>query len=120
MQLVALVGKTKEIDIDSLTKTKAWENHAFVGYQMPQLLSNLSWALSLHAARICFRALSFLAARVRFLAARISLAALFLLYTLSFGAASLFSALALVSFLAAASYKSNSYNSSQQNLFHTT
>ena len=45
-----LVGKTKEIDIDSLTKTKAWENHAFVGYQMPQLLSSLSWALSLHAA----------------------------------------------------------------------
>ena len=113
MQHAALVGKTKEIDIDSLTKTKAWENHAFVGYQMPQLLSSLSWALSLHAARICFRALSFLAARI-------SLAALFLLYTLSFWAASLFSALALVSFLAAASYKSNSYNSSQQNLFHTT
>ena len=117
MQHAALVGKTKEIDRDSLTKTKAWENHAFVGYQMPQLLSSLSWALSLHAARICFRALSF-AARVRFLAARISLAAF--LYTLSFWAASLFSALALVSFLAAASYKSNSYNSSQQNLFHTT
>ena len=86
---------------------------------MPQLLSNLSWALSLHAARICFRALSFLAARIWFLAARISLLAAFL-YTLSFWAASLFSALALVSFLAAASYKSNSYNSSQQNLFHTT
>ena len=112
-----LESKTKEIDIDFLTKTKAWENHAFVGYQMPQLLSSLSWALSLHAARICFRALSF-AARVRFLAARISLAAF--LYTLSFWAASLFSALALVSLLAAASYKSNSYNSGQQNLFHTT
>ena len=119
MQLVALVGKTKYLFETILqTKTKAWENHAFVGYQMPQLLSSLSWALSLHAARICFRALSFLAARVRFLAARISLAAF--LYTLSFWAASLFSALALVSFLAAASYKSNSYNSSQQNLFHTT
>jgi hypothetical protein len=25
MQHAALVGKTKEIDIDSLTKTKAWE-----------------------------------------------------------------------------------------------
>ena len=93
------------------------ENHAFVGYQMPQLLSSLSWALSLYAARICFRALSF-AARVSFLAARISLAAF--LYTLSFWAASLFSALALVSFLAAASHKSYSYNSGQQNLFHTT
>ena len=100
-----LESKTKEIDIDYSTKTKAWENHAFVGYQMPQLISSLSWALSF-------------AARVRFLAARISLAAF--LYTLSFWAASLFSALALVSFLAAASYKSNSYNSSQQNLFHTT
>jgi hypothetical protein len=86
---------------------------------MPKLLSSWSWALSLNAARICFRALCFLAARVWFLAARISLLAAFL-YTLSFWAASLFSALALVSFLAAASYKSNSYNSSQQNLFHTT
>ena len=113
-----LESKTKEIDIDSLAKTKAWENHAFVGYQMPKLFSNLSWALSLHAARICFRALSF-AARIWFLAARISLLAAFL-YTLSFWAASLFSALALVSFLAAASYESYSNNSGQQNLFHTT
>jgi hypothetical protein len=53
------------------------------------------------------------------LAARISLLAAFL-YTLSFWAASLFSALALVSFLAAASYESYSNNSGQQNLFHTT
>jgi hypothetical protein len=52
------------------------------------------------------------------LAARISLLAAFL-YTLGLWAA-LFSALALVSFLAAASYESNSYNSGQQNLFHTT
>lgn len=87
-------------------------DHAFVGYQMPKLLSSWSWALSLNAARICFRALCFLAARVWFLAA--------FLYTLSFWAASLFSALALVSFLAAASYESYSNNSGQQNLFHTT
>ncbi len=92
-------------------------DHAFVGYQMPKLLSSWSWALSLNAARICFRALCFLAARVWFLAARISLLAAFL-YTLSFWAASLFSALALVSFLAAASYESYSNNSGQQNLFH--
>jgi hypothetical protein len=71
-------------------------------------------ALCFLAARIWLLALS---SAFSFLAAAIGLAA-FLLYTLSLWAATLFSTLTLVSLLAAASYKRNSYNSSQQNLFH--